>query len=125
MIRGKYKKILWEIFDVLGFFEDEKERALDGFKRKFANQLLMEIRDCLSGEQREWIAQVVASRQYDKNNPKVAEIQKVIDLAYPREKMEEASEKVFKKILVSYIDFIVKKVDAENGKKIKEIADNF
>ena len=125
MIKGEYKRILWEIFDVLGFFEHEKEKALEGFKKKFANEVLMEIRGCLSDEQRDWIAGVAIEKKYDKTDPKIAEIQKVIDLTYPKEKMDEVSESVFKKILISYVNFMSQKVDPEKGEKLKKIAENF
>ena len=121
MIKGEYKKILWEVFDVLGFFEHEKERALEGFKKKFANQLLMEIRDCLSDEQRNWIAGVVTDKQYDKNDPKLVEIQKTIDTTYPKDKMDEMAEVVFKKILVSYVGFISQKVSPDKSQKLNQI----
>ena len=125
MIKGEYKKILWEVFDVLGFFDNEKEKALEGFKKKFANQLLMEIRGCMSDEQREWIAGVAIKKEYNKNDPRVADIQRAIDSAYPKEKMDEVSRSVFKNILTSYVNFMVQKVDSEKGEKLKGIADSF
>lgn len=121
MIKGEYKKILWEIFDVLGFFEHEKEKALEGFKKKFASQLLMEIRGCLSDEQRDWIAGVAIEKKYDKTDPNIAEIQKTIDSAYPKEKLEKIGHSVFKNILSSYVNFMSQKVDEEKATKIKKI----
>lgn len=125
MIKGEYKRILWEIFEILGFFEHEKEKALEGFKKKFASQLLMEIRDCLSEEQKNWIAQVATSKQYDKNDPKVTEIQITIDSVFSSEKMDELSRAVFKKILASYVNFMSQKVNVEKSEKLKKIAENF
>jgi len=112
------------MFDALGFFESEREKALEGFKKKFASQLLMEIRDCMSDEQREWIVKVATSKQYNKNDPKVAELQKVIDSFYPKEKMDEVSRKVFKKILESYVSFMSQKVDSEKSEKLNKILNN-
>ncbi len=125
MIKGEYKRILWEIFDVLNFFEPEKEEALEGFKRKFANQLLMEIRGCLSDEQRDWIAGVAIEKKYDKNDPNVTEIQRVIDSAYPKEKMGQTSKMVFKKILASYVGFMSQKISTEKSEKLNQILNNF
>jgi len=34
MEKGEYKKVLSEIFDVLGFSEFEKEKATESFKKK-------------------------------------------------------------------------------------------
>ena len=121
MIRGQYKKILWEIFDVLGFFEHEKERALEGFKKKFANALLMEIRSALSDDQRQWIANVASNKAYDKSDPKIKEIQQVINSAFPKEEFDKISHSVFKNILSSYISFMSQKVDAEKVRKLNDI----
>lgn len=125
MIKGEYKKVLYEIFDVLGFFEHEKEKALEGFKKKFANQLLMEIRGCLSDEQRQWIAEVAAKKEYDKTDPKLADIQRTIDSAYPLEKLEKVGRSVFKNILSSYVNFMTQKVGAEKGEKLSQILESF
>ena len=125
MLHGEYKKVLYEIFDVLGFFEHEKEQALEGFKKKFANQLLMEVRDCLSDEQRDWIAAVAAKKAYDKADPTIPDIQKTIDSAYPGEKMEKVGHTVFKNILTSYIGVMSQKVDSEKAGRLNQILKNF
>ena len=125
MIKGEYKKILFDVFDVLGFMEDEKEKALDGFKKKFANGVLVEIKGSLSESQRQWIAEVVVKKEYDKTDPKIIEIQKTIESIYPEEKMGEISKKVFKTILTSYINFMSQKVDLEKGDRLKKITESF
>ena len=123
MIKGQYKKILWDIFEVLGFMEDEKEKALEGFKKKFANGVLIEIKGSLSESQQQWIAEVAVKKEYDKTDPKIVEIQKTIESIYPEEKMDEIFKKVFKTILASYVNFMVQKVDSEKGEKLKKIAE--
>ena len=123
MIKGQYKKVLWDIFDVLGFMEDEKEKALDGFKRKFANGVFMEIKDSLSENQQQWIAEVVTKKEYDKTDPNILEIQKTIESIYSEEKMDEISKKVFKTILTSYVNFMSQKVDPEKSEQLKKIAE--
>lgn len=125
MVHGKYKKVLWEIFDVLGFLENEKEMALEGFKKKFANELLSKVQGALSEDQRQWIAQAVAKKEYDKNDPNFNAIQKTIELAYSKEEFDKISGSVFKKILVSYVDFMSQKIDAQKAKKIQEIESSF
>lgn len=125
MIKGQYKKVLFDVFDVLGFFDEEKEKALDGFKKKFANGIFVEIRNSLSEDQRQWVAKVAVKKEYDKTDPKIAEIQKTIESAYPEEKMDEISKKVFKTILTSYVTFMSQKIDPEKAEKLKEISDNF
>ncbi len=122
MIKGQYKKILFDVFDVLGFMEDEKEKALDGFKKKFANGVLNEIKGSLSESQRQWIAEVATKKEYDKADPKIVEIQKTVESIYPEEKMDDISKKVFKTILTSYVNFMSQRVDPEKGEKLKEIA---
>ena len=121
MIRGQYKKVLWEIFDVLGFFEHEKERALEGFKKKFANALLMEIRSALSDDQRQWIAGVASNKEYDKSDPKIQEIQGVIDSAFPKSEFDKISHSIFKNILASYVSYMSPKVDTEKVRKLHDI----
>ncbi|MDO8496494.1 MAG: hypothetical protein Q7S43_03500 [bacterium] len=123
MIKGQYKKILFDVFDVLGFMEDEKEKALDGFKKKFANGVLIEIKGSLSENQRQWIAEVAVKKEYDKTDPNILEIQKTIESIYPEEKMDEISKKVFKTILTSYINFMSQKVDPEKSEQLKKIAE--
>lgn len=125
MIKGEYKKILWDIFDVLGFFDEEKEKALDGFKKKFANEMLKELQGSFSTEQHQWLTQAIAKKEYDKNDPKISDIQNTINSAYPKDKMDEMSSAVFKKILASYINFMVQKVDPEKVEKLKRIAGSF
>lgn len=125
MVKGEYKKVLWEVFDVLGFFEHEKEKALEGFKKKFANELLGKLQNVLSEDQRQWIAEVTAKKEYDKSDPKVQDIQKTIELAFEKDEFDKVSHSVFKKILTSYTDFMSSKIDTEKAEKIKKIAENF
>ena len=125
MIRGEYKKILWEVFGVLGFFEHEKEKALEGFKRKFASELLGKLQNALSDDQRQWIDATLARKEYDKDDPKVHDIQKTIELAFEKDEFDKICRSVFKKILISYTDFMSTKVDAEKSEKLKKISENF
>lgn len=125
MIKGEYKKVLWEIFDVLGFFEDEKEKALEGFKKKFANELLNKLLNAFSEDQRQWVSSTIAKNEYDKNDPKVADIQKTIELAFSKDEFDKISRSVFKKILTSYTEFMSSRVDIEKSEKLKKIAENF
>lgn len=125
MIKGEYKKVLWEVFDVLGFLEQEKEKALDGFKKKFANEMLKELQSSFSTEQHQWLAQTIAKKEYDKNDPNILEIQKTINSAYSKDKMDEISRAVFKKILASYVNFMVQKVDPEKGEQLNKISKSF
>lgn len=125
MIKGEYKKVLWDIFEILGFLEQEKEKALDGFKKKFASEMLKEFQSSFSTEQHQWLAQTIAKKEYDKNDPNISEIQKTINSAYSKDKMDEISGAVFKKILVSYVNFMVQKVDPEKGEQLKKIAESF
>ncbi|OGM96225.1 MAG: hypothetical protein A3B86_03735 [Candidatus Yanofskybacteria bacterium RIFCSPHIGHO2_02_FULL_38_22b] len=121
MIKGQYKKVLWEVFDVLGFLDDEKERALEGFKKKFASEMFKEVENNLSQNQRQWIAQVTAKKEYDKNDPVVSQIQETINSAYPEDELYQRSHKVFKKILSSYVDFMSQKVSSEKSEKLTSI----
>ena len=125
MIRGEYKNILWQIFEVLGLFENEKEKALEGFKKKFANELLIELRSSLSVEQNQWITGTVVKKEYDKGDPKITEIQKTIDSAYSKEEFDKISRSVFKKIILSYNSFMSQKISSEKVEKLNKIGEAF
>src|SRR3989344_8887460 len=99
VIKGEYKKILSEIFDVLGYFEHEKEMALGGFKKKFANEMLKELHSILSEDQKRWLTQVIAVKEYDKSDPNFIGIQKTIDSTYTPEELYQKSRPIFKKII--------------------------
>lgn len=125
MIKGEYRKILYEVFDVLGFFESEKEEALEGFKRKFANELLKELWGSFTEDQQKWLNQTISSKNYDKNHFHVAEMQKIVDSTYPSDKLDELSRRVFKKILESYVNFMSQKVDNEKGYRLRKALNDF
>ncbi len=125
MIRGEYKKVLGEVFDVLGFFDDEKEKVLEGFKRKFAQELLNKLQIVFSEDQRQWLTATLAKKEYDKTDPKVADLQKTIELAFENDEFSKVSRSVFKKILLSYCDFMASKVDVERAGKLKKMTENF
>ena len=125
MVKGEYKKVLWDIFDILGFFEDEKQKALEGFKKKFANEMLNKLQNALSEDQRQWIATVIAKKEYDKSDPKFLDIHKTIELSFEKDEFDKISHNTFKKILVSYTDFMSSKVDPEKGEKLKKISEGF
>lgn len=125
MVKGEYKKVLWEVFDVLGFFDDEKEKALEGFKKKFANEMMGKLQNAFSEDQRQWLAATVAKKEYDKNDPKVAELQKTIEISFEKDEFDKISRSIFKKILVSYTDFMSARVSAEKAEKLKKISENF
>lgn len=125
MIKGEYKKVLWDIFDVLGFFDEEKEKALEGFKKKFANELFNKLQYALSEDQRQWVSSAIAKNEYDKNDPKVHDIQKTIELAFSKDEFDKISRSVFKKILASYVNFMTQKVDSEKAGKLNKITESF
>ena len=125
MIKGEYRKILSEIFDVLGYFDHEKGMALEGFKKKFANEMLKELHGILSEDQKKWLTQIIASKEYDKNDPSFLGIQKTIDMAYSPEKLYELSRPVFKKIVASYVSFVSSKITVERAEKLDQILKDF
>jgi len=125
VIKGEYKKVLLEIFDVLGYFEHEKEMALEGFKKKFANEMLKELHGILSEDQKKWLTQMIAVKEYDKNDPSFIGIQKTIDSTYTPEKLYELSRPVFKKIVNSYVSFVSSKITVEKAEKLNGILNKF
>jgi hypothetical protein len=125
MIKGEYKKILYEIFDVLELYEHEKEKVLEGFKKKFATEMLMEIKDSLTDDQKNWIADVSVKKEYNKDDPRIAETQKTINDTYPPEKMDKTARVVFKRILISYSNFMASKLSPEKSQKLIDIVNKF
>lgn len=123
MIKGEYRKILFDAFDVLGFLEYEKERALNGFKKKFANEVLMSIRGSLSEDQQRWIEAVAVKKAYDKDDSKIVEIQAAINSSFSKENMDEMARAAFKKIFTSYVNFMIQKVDSEKAEKLKKLSE--
>lgn len=123
MINGEYKKILYQIFDVLEFEEEDKASALESFKKKFANDFLKSIESELSSEHREWI-----SENLKNDNPsetKVEEIQNAIQGMYSQAEFLERSHKVFKHILDEYIAFMSKGLSFEKTSQLDSIVAAF
>ena len=123
MIKGDYKKVLWQIFDVLGFNEEEKQYASEKFKKRFAADLLKPLQAKLSKEHNDWINQNMANTAIDP--AKAVEIQTAIRSAFSQEEIDKHSHEVFKAILVRYSTSLIQKVDQEKSSKISKIADSF
>ncbi len=119
MTRSEYKKILEEIFDILGFSVAEKAQALETFKKKMAFELLKSIEKELPQEQQDWLA----DPKMNQADPRLPEIQKMIQGMYSEEQLYEKSRSIFKTMLDDYIDFMAEKLDPEETQKLKEIAD--
>lgn len=123
MITGEYQKILYRIFDVLDFSEEDKVNALESFKKKFANDFLKSIETELSSEYREWI-----SENLKNDNPsetKIEEIQNAIQGMYSQAELLERSHKVFKHILDKYIVFMSKGLSFEKTSQLDSIVAAF
>ncbi|MDP3792220.1 MAG: hypothetical protein Q8Q89_00665 [bacterium] len=124
MIKGELKKILWEVFDVLGFYENEKERALEGFKKKFAYELLKATKDSLPEEQQKLATRAIENKEeLNRDDPNVISFQKVFSEVYPEKKLSEIGKQVFGRILSSYVDFMSSDLSEDDKTKLKEITD--
>ena len=118
---GEYKKILFEIFDVLGLSEPEKNKAADVFKKKLAADLIESIKGELPEDEQRWISEVMPTSS-DPTDPKVAEIKNKIAELFSENDLYERSRPVFKKIVFDYVDFMSDGLDQEKIDKMKEIA---
>ena len=107
MIHGAYKKKLLAVFDVLGFSESEKNKALESFKRKLAFELLKSIEPQLPPDQQEWMRQAAPNIQ----EPKFKEIQQTIASMYSEEELYQRSQPIFKTMLDDYIVFMSRGLD--------------
>src|SRR3989338_7618629 len=104
MIKGEYKKILFEIFDALEFSDDEKTAALKTFKKRLANELLKSITGGLSEELQKLIKD--NSSVTDAEDPKILELRGKLAQFYKKEELQEKSRPIFKKILKEYVEFV-------------------
>lgn len=120
MLRGEYKNILLEIFNVLGFSNTEKEEALQTFKKKIAFELLKSIQGELPQDQQDWLAK----ESQDMNDPVFSEIQKTIQGMYSQEVLFDKSKPIFKKLVLDYIEFMSNGLDSESAAKLKEVVNN-
>ena len=119
---GEYKKILFEIFDVLGLSQDEKIGATDIFKKKLAAELLATIKPQLSSEYQQWIADHLRE-QPNASNPKALEIKNKIAEMFPEKEFASMSRGAFKKLVQDYVNFMSEGLSSEKAAKIQEIVD--
>ena len=120
MLKGEYKNILFEIFDVLGFSDTEKEEALQTFKKKLAFELLKSIQGKLPQNQQNWLA----DGKGDMNDPMFPEIQKTIQEMYGQEVLYEKTKPLFNKLVLDYVEFMSEGLDSESVTKLKDIVSN-
>ncbi|MBI2674792.1 MAG: hypothetical protein HYX22_03625 [Candidatus Yanofskybacteria bacterium] len=118
MIKGEYKRVLFDIFDVLEFMQSEKEEALETFKKKLAFELLESVKGELPQDQQGWLSQAAP----DMGDPKFVEIQNTIKGMYTNEQLYEKSKPIFKKLLEDYVAFMSQGISIEEVAKLKEIA---
>ncbi|MBI2639840.1 MAG: hypothetical protein HYW90_03045 [Candidatus Sungbacteria bacterium] len=125
MEKGKFKRILFEIFDELGFTEEEKQIALEGFKKKLARSLFDAVKGVLSEEEKGWVADHMGSVFFDPADPKVKEIEESVKKRYSKGALQEKSRQLFKEILADYIDFMSRELILDQAKieRLKSIAE--
>lgn len=119
-MKGEYKNILLEIFSVLGFSDNEKEEALQTFKKKLAFELLKSVQGELPQNQQDWLA----NGSKNTNDPIFSEIQKTIQEMYSQEVLYEKSKPLFKKLISDYVEFMSDGLDLESITKLKEIVNH-
>jgi len=116
-MKGEFKKVLFDIFDVLDFSDAEKEKALETFKKKLAFELLKSVQGELSQDQQEWLSQA----NPDIQDPKFKEIQETIKNKYTKDQLYERTKLLFKKSLEDYVGFMSQDLGAEETTKLREI----
>ena len=117
---GEYKKILFDIFDVLGFSESEKERVAGIFKKKLTSELLKAVQGELPEDEQKWINEVMPTSS-DPTDPKVLEIKNKIGELFSENDLYDRSRLAFKKIVADYVNFMSKDLDQGKISKIEEI----
>ncbi len=118
---GEFKQILYEIFDVLGLSDQEKERANDIFKKKLAADLLASVQSELPQEDQQWIASQMSHP--NPADPKIAEVKARIGGLFSETALYDRSRIVFKKIVADYVKFMSEGLEEEKASKIRELAD--
>ncbi len=123
MQKREFKKTLFEIFEILEFSEEEKQEALESFKKKLANDLFDSVKMELHEEQQIWIKDHMTSA--NSRDPKIAEIQNAIRALYSAETIHEKSRRAFKRILEEYINFMYRELDLgqEKTARLREIVE--
>ena len=120
---GQYQKILYDIFDVLEFPEEDRNHALESIKKKFANDFLASMQGELPIEQQKWLEQNIKTA--NPSDPKVVEIQDTIQNMHSLDELHEMSNKVFKETLKNYVDFMSKSLSHEKQAQLNEIIASF
>lgn len=122
MIKEEFKQILLGVFDVLGFSEAEKTKALEDFKKKLAFELMNLLKGELSSEQQEWIEnQVNRGIEVGQSNSQIAEIQQTIQGLYSEEELYQKSKEIFRKMLQEYIQFMSSGLEADSVSKLDDL----
>lgn len=126
MEKGEFKRILFEVFDELSFTEQEKQAALESFKKKLAGSLFEAVRGALSEEESAWVLSHADSGLFDPADSKVSEIRESIKELYAEEALQERSRQLFKKIVVDYVDFMSRELGLDQGKRgrLEKIAES-
>ena len=120
-MKGEYKKVLYDIFDVLELPEEDRSHALESVKKKFANDFLVSMQGDLPHAQQKWLEQNIKTASA--NDPKVIEIQDTIQNMHSLDELRIMSHKVFKEILENYVDFMSKSLSNEKQSQLNDIVD--
>ena len=119
-MRGEYKNILFEIFEVLEFSDAEKEEATQTFKKKLAFELLKSIQGELPQNQQDWLV----SGGQDTSDPMFQEVQKTIQEMYGEEVLHGKSKPLFRKLVSDYVEFMADGLEPESVAKLEEVVNN-
>lgn len=123
MGNGEYKKVLYEMFDVLGFDDAQKQSALESFKRRLMTELFKSVQDALSDETRAWLAEHGDTLTGDE--PELTQIREKIRETYSDEQVLAKGREHFKTLLTDYAQFMSRDLTAEDAAKLKGIAERF
>lgn len=105
----------------MGFSEEEKNKALESFKGKFALELLNSLKNDLPAEHQEWINGQSGNTGVSQDDPKVLEIQQAIKEMYPEDQLYEKSKEVFRHVLKDYIQFMSSDLEPDSVSKLDDL----
>ena len=114
------KKVLADIFDVLGFSDSEKKEAMLDFQKKVAAEILRSVQDKLPQEQRDFIVKGGVALN-DPQNPMVGVVRETLKGLYSVEEYRAKGKEILYKLLPVYADYMGQDLSEEGKMRLKNI----
>ncbi len=120
--KNELRKSLSEIFSILGFSDEQIDKAVQDFQKRIAFELLESVKNELSTEYREFIERT-AKDAIDPRHPMVLTIKKELERLHSKEEYLEKSRTILNGLIHKYADYMSRGLSAETAYKLKIAAD--